>query len=274
MALDFNLLEKAYFYFDKPVPYKLNNEKNVLIKPIYVPDEEIFLASANILQIDKNSSSSVEIIQMSYLDFLIDILLPADESGTLCDKLYNILHLCLGIEDFWIKTDDKGRHSLYVKKEDIEINRRQFDDIRRIIMYQNILGYDDEYIDPEIKAMMAKVDQIKSGDIEMPSIERQFAIVTAHCGLSKSEQMKMTMRSHQLLFKECAAEVDFITIRPIALNNGKAKDLEHWIFRKKHDKFDGYMVSMKDYKKSFGGEGNISQMDSNGEIAKLLSKQN
>ena len=104
MTLDFKLLEKAYFYFDKPVPYKLNNEKNVLIKPIYVPDEEIFLASANILQIDKNSSSSVEIIQMSYLDFLIDILLPADESGTLCDKLYNILHLCLGIEDFWIKT--------------------------------------------------------------------------------------------------------------------------------------------------------------------------
>ena len=32
MALDFKLLEKAYFYFDKPVPYKLNNEKNVLIK--------------------------------------------------------------------------------------------------------------------------------------------------------------------------------------------------------------------------------------------------
>ena len=31
----------------------------------------------------------------------------------------------------------------YAKKEDIEINRRQFDDIGRIIMYQNILGYDD-----------------------------------------------------------------------------------------------------------------------------------
>lgn len=274
MALDMKLLERAYFYFDKPVPYKLNNEHIIYIKPIYVPDVEVFSMSANILQIDKNSSASVEIIQMSYLDFLIDILLPSDESGTLCDKLYNILHLCLGIEDFWINTDEKGRHSIIVKKDGVVINRRQFDDIRRIIMYQNISNYDDEYIDPEIKKMMAKVDQIKGGNIDIPSIERQMAIITAHCGLSKAEQMKMTMRSHQMLFRECAAEVDFITIRPIALNNGKASDLEHWIFRKKRDKFDGYMVSMKDYKKSFGGEGNISQLDSNSDIAKLLAKTN
>lgn len=274
MALDMKLLERAYFYFDKPVPYQLDKEHIIYIKPIYVPDAEVFSMSANILQIDKNSSSSVEIIQMSYLDFLIDILLPSDESGLLFDKLYNILHLCLGIDDFWINTDDKRRHSIIIKKDGAVINRKQFDDIRRIIMYQNISNYDDEYIDPEIKKMMAKVDQIKGGNIDIPSIERQMAIITAHCGLSKAEQMKMTMRSHQMLFRECAAEVDFITIRPIALNNGKASDLEHWIFRKKRDKFDGYMVSMKDYQKSFGGDGNISQIDSNSEIAKLLSKQN
>ena len=51
MAIDIAVLEKGYFYFDKPVPYKLSDTAHIDITPISVYDSEVFLSSCDILQI-------------------------------------------------------------------------------------------------------------------------------------------------------------------------------------------------------------------------------
>ena len=173
------------------------------------------MSSIDAFQIDKNAMNSVEIIQMTYLDFLFKMLIPSDEANLLFDKTLNILKLSLGWDRWNIKLDEKKRVQL-INDEGAVINGKQFEDIRRIILYQNIPSFNDEYIDPDLKKSMAEVDRLKALNIEPPSLERKMAIVTAHCGLSKFEQMKMTIRAHQLLFNECAAEVEFTTTRPIA----------------------------------------------------------
>ena len=269
MAIDIAVLEKGYFYFDKPVPYKLSDTTHIDITPISVYDSEVFLSRCDILQIDKNALNSVEIIQMSYLDFLLKIMLPTDQSGLLLDKFCNILKLCLGMPDWKIKMDGKKRISILAPDESFEITGKQFDDIKRIILYQNVPHYDDTYIDPEAKAAMQELDKLKSANINMPTLERRMAIITAHCGIDKQALMQYTMRSLQLLFEECAGEVEFTTLRPIMLYAGKAKELEHWIYKKKKDKFDGYFTSVGSYQEKFGGESgvkisNVSQENSVG----------
>lgn len=262
MAIDIEVLEKAYFYFDKPVPYKLSEKTHVDITPISVYDSEVFLSSCDILQIDKNALNSVEIIQMNYLDFLLKVMLPTDQSGLMLDKFRNILKLCLGMLDWKIKMDDKKKISIVAPDDSFEITGKQFDDIKRIILYQNVPHYDDTYIDPDLKKMMGEVDRLKSQGISTPNLERRMAIITAHCGIDKQTLMQYTMRSLQLLFEECAGEVEFTTLRPMMLYAGKAKELEHWIYKKKKDRLDGYVTSVESYNKSMGGDGVVKQANS------------
>ena len=262
MAIDIAVLEKGYFYFDKPVPYKLSDTTHIDITPISVYDSEVFLSSCDILQIDKNALNSVEIIQMSYLDFLLKVMLPTDKSGLLLDKLSNIFRLCLGMKTWKLKVKEKQKLSIVAPDDSFEITGKQFDDIKRIILYQNVPHYDDSYIDPDLKKMMDEVDRLKSQGISAPNLERRMAIITAHCGVNKQTLMQYTMRSLQLLFEECAGEVEFTTLRPIMLYAGKAKELEHWIYKKKKDRLDGYITSVESYNKSMGGDGIVKQANS------------
>ena len=92
-----------YFYFDLPIPFQLRNNVTIEIKPVSLLDSELFLNSVDILRIDKNSLPSVEIIQMSYLEFLMRIVFPNDLSLLsslarlleiiISDYLYNERHL-------------------------------------------------------------------------------------------------------------------------------------------------------------------------------------
>lgn len=266
--LNLDLYRKAYFYFDLPVEYKIK-DKTLLIYPIAVKDSEIFLSSASVLSIDKNASDSVEIIQMSYLAFIYNILFQ-DEINI--SKFANILKYCLHVEKPYIGFDDNSRPYLKVN-DDISIGTKDFDNIRRIIMYQNLVHYDDEYINPEIKKMMDEVDAVKNAGIEPPSIERRMAIITAHCGISKQEQMNMTYRSHSLLFEEVYGEVEFETTRPILLYAGKGNEIDHWIYKKKKDKFDGYMTDADSYAQSMGSDKNAIKSTTNTGYGDGLSQQ-
>ena len=93
------------------------------------------------------------------------------------------------------------------------------------------------------------------------STERKIAIVAAHTGYDKEKLYTMTYRSLNLLFNEVCEEVDFLTTLPIALYAGKAKDMEHWIYKKKKDKYSDYIMTLEDYNKSMGGDGNVADSE-------------
>ncbi len=273
MGAKFNLglYRKAYFYFDLPVEYKIQ-EKTLFIYPVSVKDSEIFLSSQSVISIDKNAADSVEVIQMTYLDFIYKVLFQDQVN---ISKFLNILKYCLHIENEAVEVgyDANNKPFLRDKDSDIEIKSKDFDNIRRIIMYQNLIHYDDEYVNPEIKRMMDEVDAVKNAGIDPPTIERKMAIITAHCGVSKQEQMNMTYRSHSLLFEEVYGEVEFETTRPILLYAGKGNEIDHWIFKKKKDKMDGYVVDADSYAQSMGGDKSAIKATSNTQFGDNLSQQ-
>ena len=234
-----------------------------------VEDSEVFLSSMNILMVDKNSSPSVEIIQMSYLEFIYRILF---QDQTNIDRFVNILKYCLHINSPYIGFDENNKPYLADKENDILIGPKDFENIKRLILYQNLIHYDDEYINPELKAAMSEVDELRNKGIDSPTIERRIAIITAHCGLSKKEQLKMTYRSHSLLFEEVYGEVEYTTLRPIALFGGNGDKIDNWIYKKKKDKFDGYVTDADKYSASMGGQYNAIQ-STNTNYGDALSQQ-
>lgn len=253
MSIDINLLTRTYFYFDEPVIYKLNNY-DLQIFPITVKQSEFFLHSIGLFSVDKNSAPNVEIIQMSYLRFILSVLIPADDANL--SKFTNLLSLCLHMDDPRIQITNANKINLIEGEGKYSINELQFEDIRRIILYQNLIRFDDTYINPELKKAIQETDELKNKDIDYPTIERKMAIITAHTGLSKKEQMDMTYRSHSLLFEEVYNEVDFTTIRPAVAFSGNDNKLEHWIFKKKKNKMDKYITQVDKYAQSMGSNQN------------------
>ena len=268
MKIDIDFYKKAYFYFDKPVDYQIK-DKLIKIYPVAVEDSEVFLSSMNILMVDKNSSPSVEIIQMSYLEFIYKILF---QDQTNIDRFVNILKYCLHINSPYIGFNENNKPYLVDKENDILIGPKDFDNIKRLILYQNLIHYDDEYINPELKAAMNEVDELRNKGVDSPNIERRIAIITAHCGLSKKEQLQMTYRSHSLLFEEVYRELEFTTLRPVALFGGNGDKIDNWIYKKKKDKFDGYVTDADKYSASMGGQYNAIQ-STNTNRGDILSQQ-
>lgn len=276
--VNIDFLSKIYFAFDTPVNYKLKNGTTIQIKPIKMNDCGLFNFYSSILKLDKNSSSNPEVISMSYLDFLVKHIFS--QSKETAYYLGWILYQTTGYK-FAIRFDEKEKAFLIDNADEkniVIIKSKDFDNIKTIILYQNILHYDDSYIDPDLKKSMQEVDELKSKAYQHPDEERKFAMITAHCGLSKDEQLKMTLRSHQYLFEEVCGEVEFITVRPIALYAGKAKELDHWVYKNRKDKFDGYLTTVEKYNQSMGGDGairtNISNTDISNELINKFSSFN
>ena len=105
------------------------------------------------------------------------------------------------------------------------------------------------------KAINEKKELLSKG-YALPTIERKIAIITAHTGIINKEQFKMSIRSHDLLFKEVVGEVNYQATKAISLYAGKA-DAIQWIYPKEKGKFDDYITSVEEYNKSFGGDGKI-----------------
>lgn len=271
--VNIDFLRRAYFVFDKPVPYQIG-DKQLNITPIMLEQSEVFLSSIDILTYDKESAPDVDIIQMPYIEYMAKVISGVDE--LFADKLTNILSMCLGIYQWQIGQNEQGRWVLFDLTHDLVITAKKFDEISRILLYQNILHYDDEYVNPEVKKMMAETDSVRNFGKEFPTLERKIAIITAHTGIIKSEQMKMSFREHQGVFEECVGEVDFLTTRALMLKYD-SKHAEHWIYKNKKGKYDNYVTSMGSYKKSFGGDGsisNVAQGDGTSHAEQLLSQHN
>lgn len=255
MKIDIRFLTEAYFAFDEPVPYKIGDE-TVKIYPITLKDVNLFTASVDILTVDKNSWSDPKVISMNYLQFLCEVLIPAKEANIW--RLGNILSLCLGMKRGKLCQDNDPKHKPFIFDEEtgVKIYAKDFDNIKDIILHQNFPNYDDSYINPELKEAMAEQDRVKNKGIEAPNLERRIAIISAHSGITKAEQLSMTMRSHNMLFSEVVGEIEFTSTRTglmiSRMLGDKSPPPEHWIYPKQKGKFDGYIKSVQDYKKSAG----------------------
>ena len=263
VSINLDFLARTYFYFDEPVDYKLDNGYILKIYPISIRDSEIFLSSVGLFTIDKNSLPDASIISMSYLQFIVDVLM---KDKVIYQQFINLLSLCLDMKDPRLLRNQVGKPILAEGEGKYFINGAQFEDIRRIVLYQNIPHFDDSYVNPELKKAISEVNELKNKGIEQPTTERKIAIVSSHTGITKKEQLYMTYRSHQLLFEEVCGEVEFATTRPIVLFNGKGNELDHWIFKKKKNKFDDYVTRVEEYTKSMGSDSNAIHVASNSNI--------
>ncbi len=257
MIKDVKSFVKRYAAFDEPIPFK-----GLLIYPILLKQYYDFKVSYDILCIEKDKIPNPKIISMKYLDFIFSVVALdtnfVDEKHDFTKGKYNIekliLILCLSLH---VVADDiriimsNGHYKLIINS--IEINSDDFDDFRRIILYQNLIDYNEEFVNPEVKEAMNEYYRSKNKGIVMPTLEDKMSVISAVNGLSKKDFIEMTIREFDMIFEKCVDLVDY-KIYKTAESSGNVKfetPIEHWVYHKPTDLYAKVFSSYDTFKKEF-----------------------
>ncbi|MEG1353704.1 MAG: hypothetical protein RR255_00280 [Bacilli bacterium] len=248
---EIKLYELSYFQNGYDVPYSLTKGGNILIKPILVKDYPVYEFSHTVLNIKKNDTDNIEIIQMSYLEFLINEILNGKEDYSI--QLSTIFDLCLDEKKIKIGMD-KGKKCLIIcdEKDNIKmvIHKKEFDDIRKIILYQNDIKYDDREISSEIIKITNEYYSIKYKNTEIPSLEKRKAFVSSKTGISLKEINDMNYRFFDLVY-DSSVNSELYFAQKIIQASPKydiGKDVSYPLYTKERDKYEVAFIDESTYK--------------------------
>ena len=238
-AVNLDDLELKYFCNGYDVPYNLRNGSVLNIKPILVKDYPYYDIAKSILEIAKNEMGDIEIIKMSYLEFLFNMF---KTNETYINWFLNICKLCFGYEKIGIVVKN-NKHCLALcdENEVIEhiITPKEFDDISKIILNQNDSSYDNRYVSPEVRELMASYYKAKYNDTRTPNLEEKKAYVTSKTGIPISQLNDMTYRYFSLVYDSSISSEIYITQKMIQCSQKyEVKgDVKHPLFEPKKDPY-------------------------------------
>lgn len=265
---------ERYRTFDEPVPYQ-----GIEIYPIVTKDYYKFTSCIDVLKIEKNKIPNIQIIQMSYLAFLLNLMIESDEFRR-C--FIGICELCFHIE-FNTKYEngkfEKGQilyHSLgdkevyYINGYDVKIMQEgnsailyihdkpitsvEFDEIIDIIFYQNFPNYDNTEMSEDFKKLMEEYYRLKNKDVTPPTIEQQLIAIMGQNGMSKNQLKEETFYTVQSMIESIISNVDYVVqhiYRSQAVTDKKLPDIEHWVIKSNKDRYADMFTDVEEYTQNF-----------------------
>lgn len=267
--LDMKYYERYYFSKSKCVPYQLKCGVEINIYPILVEDIETFEDCIDILLIDKDSIDDPNIIKMKYIEFLKNIQFNLSEKieGTNLTygqnqqiKFITLMTLCLK-EDYVDIDYDKNKCVVVIgeEKDDkyilkAKITNKEFEEISKIILYQNIRDYDDKKLDPTVQKLYEDYIRLKNKDFRNPEIEEKKEYIMAHNGWGEDKINKLTYRRFCGIF-DCLIGDALYYGNKIIEGSEKfecKKVSTHFMFEKKQNKYDDFVVNGDSIKDKIG----------------------
>ena len=237
--VDIKDLELRYFCNGFDVPYKLKEGGELIIKPILVKDYPYYETAKNILEIPKNETNDINIIRMSYLEFLFNIINVNDIYKSFFIK---ICELCLGYKNIGIIEHNNKRCIALCDDEEIVkyiITPKEFDEIRKIILNQNDSNYDDRYVNPDVRELMEQYYKVKYSNSRHPSLEEKKAYVTSRTGIDIQMLNEMTYRYFDMVYSSSVNSEIYIAQKMIqcAYKYDVKEDIKHPLFEPKKDPY-------------------------------------
>lgn len=187
---------------DKPIKININGS-SLYLNSVLMKDYYRFVVYSDVLNINKNSINDPKIISMSYMDFLINLILYADEKqqNYIYVSLYNIFSIVTKNDDIKFSVDLDDNKKPCFKIDDIIIKKNDFDFIRKVIMVQNIPSYKEEYIDPVLKEDLEKTRMLNSGGRQQVDIEHKITFLSMVSGVTLADIYNMPIRKFMIMLE-------------------------------------------------------------------------
>lgn len=199
--VDMEQLELIYFQNNKPVPYLLQCGVEILIYPIRLEDWSIFYSSLTVLTIEKVEYNDLDILKLPYIDFLKFLIKQNDVHEAM---IYNVLSQSLKEKNIAIsQSNGKSVIAILDEEDSIKsiITSKEMEEIKKIILKQNIYNYNDRYISPDIKKEIEAYNKIRYKGVVQPNFEKEKVFVMSKSGMSEDALNKMYYRTFSLMFR-------------------------------------------------------------------------
>lgn len=230
------------FTNDEPV-----NFCGLVIYPILLKNYYDFCIYSNVLTIEKNSTNDPKIISMQYLEYLITLCVKdeKDDDGNIFYYFYKIISMVLRKDEIDLKVRFDEKKKIYIEIEGNKINKKDFDTLRKIILCMNIPEYNDDYINPDLKADLELYNKVKNSGKNYVTFEKEMMATSVISGTSFNELLNMSIRKYFIL-KEMQQKILEYKINRQAEMSGFVEFKEpipHYLEEQKKDMFN----SMLDY---------------------------
>lgn len=262
-----NSISEKDLTFDLPVEYK-----GLKFYPVKMLDYFDFNISISCLLLDqfndKDVNQNFSILQMSYLDYLFFYNeREKEEQGEAYNiiMLITLLSICMK-ENFTIDSDielyidKKGKHTLKIK--DVIIDGKDFEEIRRIICYQNDVDLDIFDLDPLVRKNIYDTLKLKnrSQNDEMCSLEDQIVSVMICTSLQQEQINDLTIRKFRRILERVDHKINYEIYKSSELSGFVKFDKKypHWLSKIDKD-VSKNITSLDDIKGKINiGNGNIA----------------
>lgn len=244
MSIDRDAILNAYIPFNTPIPCGKWEVSPIRLKDWYDVADVVLM-----LEVDKNTLGQIEFIKMDVLSFFA-LMFFSDAEKSL--KFERLLRLALSIPDDEYIVMDKDAN-IFVGVPDVEteegiilnnytkrqITIEEFEDIRRAILFQNLIDYDDKYVDPDVKRQAEEYWRIKNKGNKSVSLEHKIICVQMKTGMTLEAIGNLTIRNFSQLFDIIAEESEYSALLFAQANGVKfKKPLEHWAFKERKNKYE------------------------------------
>lgn len=267
---------EKYVVFGKDIPYH-----GLYIKPVRVSDSINFNQAKRIFLIDKNKIPDIDIIQMTYLQFLFTIVCDSEEY---LEDFLTLMAITLGLRykkenrlidfkpnavlvetfpnqdmlvringwDIWFYINAKT-NEIFLRigddKSYIELNAQQFDELRSIILFQNVYEYDDTEMSEDFRRIVDEYYKLKNKDIIEPNLEDKLMVVCTNSAYKIDELYQMPLRLFESLFHYIVNKVEYVVDKLIVNQpNVEVKNfkLDHWVYKTKQNKYADIFTNADD----------------------------
>lgn len=245
--------------FGDPVEYK-----GLKIKPILAQDALAFMKAVEVFQIEKNKIPNVEIIRMSYLEFILSFMVNSDDFS----NFLWLLEKTLGLKydenlrkEGWdtpnallMQELPNGDAFYYINGWDLEMKlcRRggaeitmagvhftsaEFNDYKDIVLFQNIYDYDDTVLSDDVRRVIEQYYALKNKGIRIPTMEDKAAAIILNTSYTYETLKTVPLRSFEKLFHDAVGEVDYIATKSLEPHLKEGQSIDHWIYKPIREKY-------------------------------------
>ncbi|OPH61718.1 hypothetical protein BC351_00305 [Paenibacillus ferrarius] len=217
----------------------------IKIYPATMENCESFYECVQCLLFEKNRIQDIQVIKMSYLDFLFALI---RQNNSLYAKLDKLLSIVLQNQKYDFTYED-SKIGLLI--EGVKLNGYEFEDIKRIILHQNLIQNREDFYDEDMEKELQEAEEFLSRKNGTPATLEE-RVVALHClsGSSFQEIKKYTIFQFNKALERFAIIKNFDVYSALMAENGASKDIQHWLSHvEDRDKYADVIMSEAEFNK-------------------------
>lgn len=218
------------------IEYRLN-DKNKIELFITVTDNGISKEEFVEQCINKDSLNSIEEYGLDIFDLL------ENKDAEIISKLCKI-SIASSLKLI------KSYNNCVVKSNKIMLDKNDFDNIRYIILYQNIPDYDDEYIDPNVKKVLDEALAFKNRNkAKMCDFEEQKVCVNIINGMRFEDIDNITLRKFSKIIEFANKKINYEIAKTGEMSGMVTfkEEIHHWMTKTKSDKYSEVLTDFGEF---------------------------